>query len=319
MAVGECLAVRPPPPSRRRRRSVFPTSAVLPCAPAIPPFLSSPLSLPCVAQMAGNIIYWCCSAFFFLEFLLKTFVYRWKYFRDPFNILDFCLIIIEIIAFVSIFVETFDMIGAFRPLRALRLLHLFDHLTLGLRARTMHIAWFSCGPQYALLEGIHFGMIWMYSIFGCTLTFGTSVPATVRYSYSNLLDALITTYALSTGESWPGVLQWVVETQGTWLSIKVVLWIAAVVLSGSYLLPALFFAVQVGDACDQRCIGMPDNHRRKTPPLPPAPLTHSPPSLLLFQCMIHPRDFQCDFLEKSSLWPSGANFLWHSDNFTLTL
>ena len=46
---------------------------------------------------------------------------------------------------------------------------------------------------------------------------------------------------------------------------------------------------------------MPDNHRKRVPPFPPdhpPPSLTPPPSLLLFQCMIQPRDFQCDFLEK---------------------
>ena len=53
---------------------------------------------------------------------------------------------------------------------------------------------------------------------------------------------------------------------------------------------------------------MPDNHRRRVPPRPPppSPQTPTPPPLLLFPCVIQPRDFQCGFLEKRSLRPSVA-------------
>ena len=47
------------------------------------------------------------------------------------------------------------------------------------------------------------------------------------------------------------------------------------------------------------------------PPSPPTPSPRAPPSLLLFQCVIWPRDFQLDFLANGPLRPSVAKFPRH--------
>ena len=202
--------------------------------------------VPHGVEIAGNVIYWVCSAFFFAEFFLKIFVYRFRYFHDLFNILDFVLVIVNLLAFIQLFVSPLSPIVVFRGLRALRLLHIFDFITLGLRARTMNVAWLSCVPRYALLEVVHFGLIWIFAIVGCNFMYGITTPPGYRYSYDTLLDAIITTYALSTGEQWPAVVQWTVEESNDWwFAVKFITWTLIVVVTGIYLLPALFFAVQV--------------------------------------------------------------------------
>ena len=126
-----------------------------------------------------------------------------KYFFDAFNIVDFILVLITIFAFISLFAPPLEFVGNLRGLRALRLLKFFELVPLGLRARTMNRAWLSCMPRYFLLECIHFMFIWVFAVIGCELLKDVVVPPTVRTTYANLLDGIITTYTLSTGEGPP--------------------------------------------------------------------------------------------------------------------
>ena len=64
------------------------------------------------------------------------------------------------------------------------------------------------------------------------------------YSYADLGSGLITTYAISTGENWPQILQLVDGiTTNWWLLTQLVTYMAVLVIFGAFLIPALFLSV----------------------------------------------------------------------------
>ena len=103
---------------------------------------------------------------------------------------------------------------------------------------------------------VHFIFIWLFAIVGCNIFHGLvgGTPAQnvsgmrhyLGYSFAGLQEGLITTYAISTADNWPTIMQYIDRrTDDAWLLFQSTAYLLCVIVIGSYLIPALFLAVQV--------------------------------------------------------------------------
>ena len=128
---------------------------------------------------------------FSLEIILKIFVYKLSFFKDPWNIFDFTVIGISLVPAAG----SFSIFRALRIVRALRLLKSIPKLRLIIESLVMSLP--SIGWIVVLLSIVFY----VYSVIGVSL-FGELYP---EY-FGNLGSAFFTLFQIMTLESWSSAI-----------------------------------------------------------------------------------------------------------------
>ena len=141
---------------------------------------------------------------FVLELLAKLYVYRWRFFRDPWNCFDLAVVGIA-------FVPATGMFAVLRTLRVLRVLRLVSQIP---SMRNVVNALLAAIPGVASIVGLLVLVIYVAAVMA-TKMFGEVAP---EY-FGDLGASLWTLFQVMTGESWPDVADAVMAAQpAAWLS-----------------------------------------------------------------------------------------------------
>eukprot|EP00755_Sulcionema_specki_P036080 Sspe_Gene.22096::Locus_8356_Transcript_1_1_Confidence_1.000_Length_6454::g.22096::m.22096/K04854/CACNA1G; voltage-dependent calcium channel T type alpha-1G len=207
-------------------------------------------------------IYWinlCCTIGFIVEAVIKIAVMRTTYFRDPYNVFDFVIVLLSIPDFFPQGPnQRLNVLRVFRLLRAFRLLnnlHSLRTVIWTILVSLRDVAWLSL---LILL------FIFIYGVLGMNL-FGTrfevppedydpSLPYPYnklarRDSFASFVESCITVFVLMTGEGW-GSLMWLAMDRHGPLSC---LYFVSSFMLGNCILLNLFVAILVNncDRCEQ--------------------------------------------------------------------
>jgi len=164
-------------------------------------------------------------AVFVVELLLRFFVYRGRYFRDPWRVFDFIVVGIALAPVSS----------AFAVLRALRVLRLLRVVSLVPSMRRVVGALLNALPGMASIFGL-MGLVLYVSAVLATNLFGEISPP----FFGNLGTSLFTLFQIMTVEGWPDIARGVMaEAPGSWIFFVVYLLIA------TFMVLNLFIAVVV--------------------------------------------------------------------------
>lgn len=124
---------------------------------------------------------------FTIEIILKIYVYRWNFFRNPWNVFDFSIVAISILPAAG----SFSVFRALRIVRTLRLLKSIPKLRLIIESLLQAIP--SIGWIAALLAIVYY----TFAVIGTNL-FGTDYP---EY-FGDLGSTMYTLFQIMTLESW---------------------------------------------------------------------------------------------------------------------
>jgi|SRR5690606_35315788 len=162
---------------------------------------------------------------FVLELLAKLYVYRWRFFRDPWNCFDLAVVGIALVPATGMF-------AVLRTLRVLRALRLVSQIP---SMRNVVNALLAAIPGVASIVGLLVLVIYVAAVMA-TKMFGEVAP---EY-FGDLGASLWTLFQVMTGESWPDVADAVMAAQpAAWLFFLLF------ILISSFVVLNLFLAVMV--------------------------------------------------------------------------
>ncbi len=164
-------------------------------------------------------------AVFVLELLLRFFVYRGRFFSDPWRVFDFVVVGIAVV----------PAGGAFAVLRALRVLRVLRLVSLVPSMRRVIGALLKALPGMASIVGLLGLILYVFAVMATKL-YGPVVPE----FFGTLGASLFTLFQVMTVEGWPDVARRVMaESPYSWIFFVVYLLIA------TFMVLNLFIAVVV--------------------------------------------------------------------------
>ncbi|HXK56307.1 MAG TPA: ion transporter [Gammaproteobacteria bacterium] len=135
---------------------------------------------------------------FVAEIAVKLFAYRWRFFRDPWNLFDMAIITIALI----------PASGPFAVLRALRILRVFRLISMLPRLRLVVESLLSAIPGISAIAGLLFIILYIFAVMATEL-FGDHHAAW----FGSIGASLYTLFQIMTLESWSmGIVRPVMET-----------------------------------------------------------------------------------------------------------
>ena len=135
---------------------------------------------------------------FTIELLLRFFVYRSRFFLDPWRVFDFIVVGISWV----------PSAGAFNVLRALRILRVLRLVSLVPSMRGVVQALLAALPGMASIIGLLFMVIYVAAVMATRL-FGESTPE----FFGTLGGSLFTLFQIMTVEGWPDIARQVMAAQ----------------------------------------------------------------------------------------------------------
>ena len=165
-------------------------------------------------------------AVFVVELLAKLYVYRLRFFRDPWNVFDFVVVGVALVPAAS----GFSVLRALRLLRMLRLISMIPSM------RRVVATLLAAVPGAASILALLGLVIYVSAVMATTL-FGPRSPQ----HFGNLGESLWTLFQTLTGEAWPEIADEVIaEYPGAWVFFLVF------ILISTFVVLNLFLAVIVG-------------------------------------------------------------------------
>ena len=171
---------------------------------------------------------------FVVELLLRFFVYRERFFNDPWRVFDFIIVGIALV----------PASGAFSVLRALRILRALRLVSLVPSMRSVVGALLAALPGMASIIGLMVLILYVSAVLATKL-FGEVAPE----FFGDFGDSFFTLFQVMTVEGWPDIARGVME-QKPWAWIFFVIYL----LVATFMVLNLFIAVvvnamqnQVGD------------------------------------------------------------------------
>ncbi|MDZ4186327.1 MAG: ion transporter [Desulfuromonadales bacterium] len=162
---------------------------------------------------------------FVVELLLRFYVYRRHFFRDPWRVFDFLIVAIALM----------PATGSFTVLRALRVLRVLRLISMVPSMRGVVSALLTAMPGMASVIGLMALVLYVSAVMATKL-FGTISPE----FFGNLGASLFTLFQVMTVEGWPDIARGVmVQSPYAWLFFVVYLLIA------TFMVLNLFIAVVV--------------------------------------------------------------------------
>lgn len=162
---------------------------------------------------------------FVVELLGKFYAYRWRFFRDPWNVFDFVVVAIALI----------PATGAFSVLRALRVLRILRLISIIPSMRRVVATLLAALPGVSSIVGLLLLVIYVGAVMATKL-FGESTP---QY-FGDLGTSLWTLFQVMTGESWPEIANTVMAEQPmAWIFFLIF------ILISTFVVLNLFLAVMV--------------------------------------------------------------------------
>jgi voltage-gated sodium channel len=162
---------------------------------------------------------------FVVEMLAKLYVYRLRFFRDPWNCFDLSVVGVALL----------PAAGAFSVLRALRVLRMLRLISAVPSMRRVVSTLLAAIPGVASILGLLVLMVYVSAVLGTTL-FAEASP---RY-FGDLGRSLWTLFQVMTGEAWPDVAADVMDEQPwAWAFFLVF------ILVSTFVVLNLFLAVMV--------------------------------------------------------------------------
>lgn len=164
-------------------------------------------------------------AIFVVELLAKLYVYRGRFFRDPWNVFDFLVVGVAVV----------PAAGPFTVLRTLRLLRMLRLISVIPSMRRVVSTLLSAIPGVASILGLLVLLIYVAAVMGTTL-FREAAPT----HFGNLGRSLWTLFQVMTGEAWPDVAADVMDEQPmAWIFFLIF------ILISTFIVLNLFLAVIV--------------------------------------------------------------------------
>lgn len=135
---------------------------------------------------------------FVVELLAKLYVYRWRFFRDPWNCFDLVVVAVALV----------PATGPFSVVRSLRLLRMLRLISTVPSMRRVVSTLLAAMPGVASIVGLLVLLIYVAAVMGTTL-FGAQSPD----HFGDLGQSLWTLFQVMTGEAWPDVAADVMDEQ----------------------------------------------------------------------------------------------------------
>lgn len=194
---------------------------------------------------------------FVVELLAKIFVYRWRFFRDPWNIFDFLVVGIALM----------PSSGAFSVLRALRVLRVLRLVSIVPSMRRVVSTLLAAIPGVTAIVGLLLLVVYVAAVMATKL-FAEVAPD----HFGNLGRSLWTLFQVMTGEGWPDVAAEVMaERPMAWIFFLVF------ILISTFVVLNLFLAVMVNA---MESVRAQDPGSGATVPRQPVPSDGGPASAL---------------------------------------
>lgn len=194
---------------------------------------------------------------FVVELLAKIFVYRWRFFRDPWNIFDFLVVGIALM----------PSSGAFSVLRALRVLRVLRLVSIVPSMRRVVSTLLAAIPGVTAIVGLLLLVVYVAAVMATKL-FAEVAPD----HFGNLGRSLWTLFQVMTGEGWPDVAAEVMaERPMAWIFFLVF------ILISTFVVLNLFLAVMVNA---MESVRAQDPGSGATVPRQPVPSAGGPASAL---------------------------------------
>jgi voltage-gated sodium channel len=163
---------------------------------------------------------------FVVELAAKLYVYRLRFFRDPWNVFDFLVVGISIV----------PNAGAFSVLRALRVLRMLRLISMVPSMRRVVSTLLAAIPGVLSIVGLLVLLVYVFAVMGTSL-FADAAPD----YFGDLGDSLWTLFQTLTGEAWPDIAADVMaEEPMAWVFFLLFILITTFVVLN------LFLAVVVG-------------------------------------------------------------------------
>ena len=177
-------------------------------------------------EVLDNAITW----FFVAEIALKLYVYRFQFFRDGWNVFDFCVVGISLVPGA----------GAFTVLRALRVLRVLRLLRFVPMMKRITEALLKSIPGMGAIVAVIILVIYVGAVMATNMYGATSNPE-VREMFGTLPDSALTLFQLMTMDGWSELLDAVTEDGHpfAWVFFIVFIFI------GSFAILNLFIALVV--------------------------------------------------------------------------
>jgi voltage-gated sodium channel len=158
---------------------------------------------------------------FVVELLARLYVYRWRFYRDPWNCFDFLVVGIALLPAAT----------GFSVVRALRLLRLFRLISVIPSMRRVVSTLLAAIPGVASIVGLLVLLVYVAAVMGTTL-FGEASPT----YFGDLGRSLWTLFQVTTGEAWPDVAADVMAEQPmAWLFFLVFILVSTFVVLNLFL------------------------------------------------------------------------------------
>jgi voltage-gated sodium channel len=163
---------------------------------------------------------------FVIELLAKAYVYRLRFFRNPWNVFDLLVVGVALV----------PAAGGFTVLRALRVLRMLRLISAVPSMRRVVSTLLAAIPGAAAIIGLLALIIYVSAVMATTL-FGPRVPQ----HFGNLGTSLWTLFQTLTGEAWPDIADDVMaEYPASWIFFLIF------ILISTFVVLNLFLAVIVG-------------------------------------------------------------------------
>jgi voltage-gated sodium channel len=194
---------------------------------------------------------------FVLELAAKLYVYRLRFFRDPWNCFDFLVIGVALM----------PASGAFSVLRALRVLRMLRLISMVPSMRRVVSTLLAAIPGVLSIIGLLVLLVYVSAVMGTNL-FADAAPD----YFGDLGTSLWTLFQTLTGEAWPDIAQDVMDEEPmAWIFFLIF------ILISTFVVLNLFLAVVVGA---MESVRDDEGHAPAAiapPPPPPAPSAASVP------------------------------------------
>lgn len=173
---------------------------------------------------------------FVVELLAKLYVYRGRFFRDPWNCFDFAVVAVALV----------PASGPFSVVRSLRLLRMLRLVSVIPSMRRVVSTLLAAIPGVASIVGLLVLMIYVSAVMGTTL-FGAASPQ----HFGDLGQSLWTLFQVMTGEAWPDVAADVMAEQPmAWVFFLIFILISTFVVLNLFLAVIVSAMDSVRDAED---------------------------------------------------------------------
>ena len=163
---------------------------------------------------------------FAVELLAKLYVYRWRFFRSPWNCFDFVVVGVALV----------PASGPFAVVRSLRLLRMLRLISMVPSMRRVVSTLLAAIPGVASIVGLLLLVVYVAAVMGTTL-FREASPQ----HFGDLGQSLWTLFQVMTGEAWPDIAADVMDERPmAWV------FFLTFILISTFVVLNLFLAVIVG-------------------------------------------------------------------------